>query len=65
MKLVLNNQLQHKIADLLWDAPDQEAVDTILNLWGKDAQVVYHMMVAEFMDLVDETDLAVQIIRNL
>lgn len=65
MKLVLNNELQHKIADLLWDASDQEAVDTILNLWGKDAQVVYHMMVAEAIDLVDETDLAAQIIRNL
>lgn len=56
MNLDLQNPLQAKIADLLWVADSQVAVDAILKAFGHDAHVVHDMMIAETYDSMDEKE---------
>ena len=67
MDLNLQNPLQVKIANLLWVADSQTAVDTILHAFGHDARVVHGMMIASNYDDIDETDLteATEVIRRV
>lgn len=65
MELRLNNEMQHKIADLLWTATDYEKVNYILKTFGKDAEIVYNMMLAEVYDQETGTDLAQTALENI
>ena len=65
MELQLQNAAQHKIADLLWVAQSQEEVAVILKVFGKDAQVVYNLMLAASFDQVQETHLAERVLVDI
>jgi|688.fasta_scaffold782607_1 hypothetical protein len=65
MDLKLQNEVQFKIADLLWTATDMEKVNYILKVFGKDAEIVYNMMVAEVYDKETDTDLAQEALQNI
>ena len=65
MELQLQNAAQHKIADLLWVAQSQQEVDSILRVFGHDAYVVYHMMLAATFDEVEHTQDADRVIKAL
>ncbi len=65
MELQLQNADQHRIADLLWNAKNQKEVKIILRLFGLDALIVYHMMVAATFDEVNETDVAEEILNRI
>lgn len=65
MEIVFQNKAQVKIADLLWDAQDQKAVDLILKTFGHDAYLVYHMIIAYTMDQVTDTDLAESALKKI
>lgn len=65
MDLKLQNEIQLKIADLLWTATDMEKVNYILKVFGKDAEIVYNMMVAEVYDKETDTDLAQEALQNI
>jgi hypothetical protein len=65
MELQLSNQLQHHIADLLWNAKTTPEVKEIILKYGKDAQVVFYMMMAAYFDQVDATDLAEEVIARI
>ena len=58
MELKLKNATQVAIADLLWVAQSQEEVAVILKVFGREAEVVYNLMLAETFDQVQETHLA-------
>jgi hypothetical protein len=65
----LNIKFQHsyqvKIADLLWNAQDQQSVNLILKTFGKKGHVVHQMMIAAAMDEVTETGLAKEILNKI
>lgn len=65
MELTLQNSLQHKIADMLWTAKDENSVKVILASYGKNAEIVYNMMIASVLDDIDDTELAMELINNL
>jgi hypothetical protein len=65
MELQLANKLQHHIADLLWNAKTTPEVKEIILKYGKDAQVVFYMMMAAYFDEVDATDLAEEVIARV
>lgn len=65
MELTLQNSLQHKIADMLWSAKDEDSVKVILAGYGKNAEIVYNMMIAAVLDDIDDTELAMNIIQNI
>ena len=50
MNLELKSQHQKILADILWEAEDLDQVQKILRLYGTEAEVVYHMMVAAHLD---------------
>lgn len=58
MDIELSNKLQHHIADLMWKAKDIDAVQSIIKIYGKDAEIVLNMMLASTYDQVNSTDLA-------
>jgi len=65
MNLQLSNELQHHIADQLWVATDREKVKDIIAIYGIDAIIVLNMMLAEYYDQVDATDLAESILERI
>lgn len=65
MELQLQNKAQHKIADLLWVAETQQDVNSILQVFGHDARVVYEMMIAATVDEVKHTQDADKVIKAL
>ena len=65
MELQLANKLQHHIADLLWNAKTTPEVKEIILKYGKDAQVVFYMMMAAYFYQVDATDLAEEVIARV
>lgn len=65
MELQLSNQLQHHIADLMWKAKDKSQIKKIISIYGKDAVTVLHMMMASYLDEVDATDLAQDVIARV
>jgi len=64
MRLELANEQQHYIADLLWVAKNKETVKSILQIYGVDAIIVLNMMLADYYDNVDATDLAEQVLEK-
>jgi hypothetical protein len=65
MELQLANKVQHHIADLLWKAKSTDEVKEIIGTYGKDAVVVFIMMMAAYYDQVDATDLAEIVINQI
>ena len=65
MKLNLQNEEQHMIADLLWSADSGQEVDAIIRKYGHEAEVVYQLMVAEYLDQVEDTDLAEEALSSI
>lgn len=65
MELQLANQLQHHIADLLWKAKTTPEVKEIIMTYGKDAVVVFNMMLAAYYDNVDSVDLVQPILERI
>lgn len=63
MELQLANKLQHHIADLLWEAKDTVEVKKIISIYGKDAHVVFHMMMAAHFDTHMDTDIASDVLK--
>ena len=58
MEIVFGNQLQSQIADLMWNAETEEKVKEIIKVYGKNAEIVYNMILAHYFDNVMDTDLA-------
>jgi len=58
MELRLSSQIQYDIADLMWEAKSIDEVNYIIKIFGKDALVVYNMIVATSLDENMTTDLA-------
>lgn len=65
MELRLQNQLQVKIADMLWEAESQSDVNKILRVFGHDARVVYELMIAATFDEVQDTQDACRVIQQV
>jgi len=65
MELQLANKLQHHIADLLWNAKTIPQVKGIITEYGKDAVVVFNMMMAAYYDEVDDISLAAEVINRI
>jgi len=65
MEFLLQNKIQHKIADLLWVARDQAAVNDICRVFGVDALIVLNMMLASYYDKIDTTDLSEPILKRI
>jgi len=56
---------QRILADTLWNkCQTQKDVDTVLDLFGVDARIVYEMMVAHTMDQYMHTDEAVEVLSR-
>ena len=54
MKLELNTNRQVMIAQLLWEAPDWETVNMILEQYGREAETVRNLMLwAQLDDISD------------
>jgi len=64
MDIELSNKLQHHIADLMWKAKDLDAVQSIIKIYGKDAEIVLNMMLASTYDQVNSTDLAEKVLQK-
>jgi hypothetical protein len=56
---------QSQIADLMWEAQTNEEVHKLINHFGHDAVVVYHMMLAQYFDDIKDTAEASEILRNI
>lgn len=65
MELKLQNEAQHKIADLLWVAQSQDEVNSILRVFGHDARVVHNMMIAAVYDDIEDVSEASHYLKGL
>lgn len=65
MEIKFENELQVKIADLIWDADSMEDVDNIIAFFGHDGLVVYHMLIAHYFDESDEVNSAGQFLEEI
>lgn len=64
MNIKFQNERQAKIAELMWNAPNESLVHLMLKTYGHDAQVVYHMLIAETYDQCMDTNLAEDVLVN-
>ena len=65
MELKLQNPTQVAIADLLWVAETDEEVAVIRKVFGRDADIVYNMMVAATFDQYTDTPGADRVIKRI
>ena len=65
MEIAFKTDLQHHIADLLWNAQTTEKVRDVIRVYGKEAEVVFHMIMAHYYDQVDAVDLAQEVIGRV
>jgi len=65
MELKLQNSQQVMIADLLWTAEDMDAVESIIDQFGREAELVYELMVATSLDEVDDFSEAAELIKKV
>ena len=65
MELRLQNPTQVAIADLLWVAETDEEVAVIRKVFGRDADIVYNMMVAATFDQYTDTPDADRVIKAI
>ena len=56
---------QRILADTLWNkSQSQKEVDTVLEMFGVDARIVYEMMIAHTMDQYMNTDEALMVLEK-
>ena len=65
MEIQFKTVRQSQIADLMWEAQTNEEVIKLINHFGHDAVVVYHMMVAATYDDVTDVELAKGILKDI
>lgn len=65
MEIQFKTKLQKHIADLLWEADDMDKVESIIKVYGRDGRVVYDMIMAEYIDQENETDLAMDALKKI
>ena len=65
MEIQFKTVRQSQIADLMWEAETNEEVYKLINHFGHDAVVVYHMMVAATYDEVTDIELAEGILKDI
>ena len=65
MNIEFQSELQHQIASMLWKAQDYKQVKKIIQVYGKDAEVVFHMIMAHYFDSIMDTDLAEELIMRV
>ena len=65
MEIQFATELQKHIADLLWKAQGKDDVKAVIKVYGKEAEVVFHMIMASFYDDVDAVDLAQEVIERV
>lgn len=67
MEIKFNNEIQKHIADLMWNAPNQGRVNDIIKVYGTDAEIVMHMLLASYLDedmSTDEAEVVLEKIRR-
>lgn len=67
MEIKFNNEIQKHIADLMWNAPNQGRVNDIIKVYGTDAEIVMHMLLASYLDedmSTDEAEIVLEKIRR-
>lgn len=65
MEIQFKTVRQSQIADLMWEAQTNDEVNKLIDQFGHDALVVYHMMVAATYDQVTDTDQAQEFIARV
>lgn len=65
MKIVFANKRQCEIADLMWEAQDNDEIQQIIKKFGDDAIIVYTMMMASYYDQINDTNIALEILNNI
>lgn len=65
MPIEFKTELQHHIADLMWNAQDLEKVNSIKSVYGKEAEVVFSMIMAYYFDEDMSTDMSAPIIQSI
>ena len=65
MKIQFATELQKHIADLLWKAEGKDGVAAVIKVYGKEAEVVFHMIMATYYDTVNNVDLAAELLQNI
>lgn len=67
MEIQFKTEVQKHIADLMWNAPNQGRVNDIIKVYGKDAEIVMHMLLASYLDedmSTDEAEVVIESIRR-
>ena len=65
MEIQFKTVRQSQIADLMWEAQTNDEVNKLIDQFGHDALVVYHMMVAATYDQVTDTNQAQEFIARV
>lgn len=65
MEIQFATELQKHIADLLWEAQGKDGVEAVIKVYGKEAEVVFHMIMATYYDTVNKVDLAQEVIERV
>jgi len=64
MEIEFKTKLHNHIADLMWEADDDQKVKDIIKVYGVDGQIVYNMIMAAFFDEVMDTDIAEAVLKK-
>jgi hypothetical protein len=64
MELTLKTPLQHQIATLLWEAPDDLTVQAVLRIYGAEARAIQDLMIVTSLDRVDNVEEAQSILQS-
>lgn len=64
MKLELFNDLQMKIADILWNTESLEDVEKVVETYGVDAIIVREMMMASILDEENDVELSADFLKK-
>ena len=64
MRIEFANEIQSHIADLMWTAESTEKIKDIIKVYGKDAEIVFHMIMAHYYDTIDDIDLAEEVLEK-
>lgn len=64
MELTLKTPLQHQIATLLWEAPDDLTVQAVLRIYGAEARAIQDLMIVTSLDRVDNVEEAQNILQS-
>ena len=64
MELTLKTPLQHQIATLLWEAPDDLTVQAVMRIYGEEARAIQDLMIVTAQDHVDNVEEAQNILQS-